>query len=298
LIAERIAGLADGARHVRDAVVHHVFHHERRRGMGRGPTRGHAAPLVDRHVDDHGPRLHQGQILAVDEVRRPGTRDEHAADHEVGTADLVADRVPVGEQAVDVRRRYVVEVAEPFEVRVEEADVGTEAGRHLGRVGADGARPEDRDVRGGHPGNAAEEDAPAHLRLLQVLGPFLDAHPARHLAHRHEQWKPAAFVPQRLVGDGRRARCQEAFGQAAVGGEVKIGEHRLAAPDEGQLGRLRLLDLDDEIGPAKNLGRRLHDRGSAAGVEVVGEAGAGPRGPLHEHGVPRADEFLRPDGQE
>ena len=161
-----------------------VIHHVGRVGVGRGPARGHTASLVDRHVDDHRSRFHELQVVALDEVRRPSARDQHAADHEVGPAEPLADRVAVGVEAVDVGGRDVVEVAKPLEARVEQGDVGSEASGHLGGVGPDRAGPEDEHVGGRHAGHAAQQDATAHLRPLEELGALLDTHAAGHFTHR------------------------------------------------------------------------------------------------------------------
>ena len=57
-------------------------------------------------------------------------------------------------------------------------------GGDLGRVGADDAAAQDGDLGRGDARHAGEQDPAAFLRPLQVLGPFLDAHPAGDLAHR------------------------------------------------------------------------------------------------------------------
>ena len=74
------------------------------------------------------------------------------------------------------------------------ADVGAEAGGDLGGVGADDAAAEDRDVGRRHAGHAAQQDAAAHLRAFEVLGPFLNAHPAGDFAHRRQQRQAALVV--------------------------------------------------------------------------------------------------------
>ena len=157
----------------------------------------------------------------------PGAGDQHRADDQVGPADAVEDVVPVAEQRRHVRRHHVVEVAQPVEVDVEDDDVRAEAGRDLGGVGADDAAAEDDDVGRQHARHAAEQDAAALERPLQVLRPFLDAHPAGDLAHRRQQRQAAAGVLDRLVGDGRDARRHHRPRQPFVGGEVEVGEDDL-----------------------------------------------------------------------
>ena len=108
----------------------------------RRPRRLDAAALVDRHVDDHRPRLHQLEVLLAHQPRRTGPFDQHGADHQVGPHELLADVVPVAVERVDVGRHDVFEISQPVDVDVEDDDVGLKAGRDLGRVLADDAAAE------------------------------------------------------------------------------------------------------------------------------------------------------------
>ena len=108
-------------------------------------------------------------------------------------------------------------------------DVGPEPGGDLGGVGADDPAAQDRDLGRRDARHAAQQDAAALLRPLQVLGPFLDAHPAGHLAHRRQQRQAAPRVAERLVGDRRDPAVDDRAGQRLVGGEVEVGEHDLPA---------------------------------------------------------------------
>ena len=113
-----------------------------------------------------------------------------------------------------------------------QADVGAEAGGHLGGVGPDDAAAEDRDMGRGHARHAAQQNAASHLRPFQILGPLLDAHAAGDFAHRRQQRQAALIVAQRFVGHGRGARGQHGFGQFPVGREMEIGEHDLAGAEQ------------------------------------------------------------------
>ena len=217
--------------------------------MRRRSARGHAPTLINRHVDDHGPRLHEFEIVALNQMGRPRARNQHAANHEVGAGDLLADRVAVGIEAVDVWRRHVVEIPQPLEVGIEQANTGAKARSHLGGIGPDAARPEHRHMGRCHARHATKQDAAAHLRLLEILRPLLDAHPPRHLAHRNQQRQSAAVVAERFVGHGGGAGGEKTLREPAVGGKVKVGEHRLAGADQLQLRGLRLLHLHDHVGP-------------------------------------------------
>ena len=84
------------------------------------------------------------QVLAADQVRRLAPGISTAPMTRSARRQAVEDVVPVAEQRRHVRRHHVVEVAQPVEVDVEDDDVGAEAGRDLGRVGADDAAAEDR----------------------------------------------------------------------------------------------------------------------------------------------------------
>ena len=205
---------------------------------------------------------------------------------------LLADRVAVAEQAVHVGRHDVVEVAQAVHVDVEDGDVGVEAGGDLGRVRADDAAAEDRDVRRRHARHAAQQDAAAHLRPLQKLGALLNAHPAGHFAHRREQRQAALVVGQRFVGDARRAAGEHRFGQLAIGGEVEIGEEHLALADQLQFAGLRLLDFHDQVGPGEDLLGPADQLGARPQIIVIRQAGAEAGARFDQHLVPAADELL------
>ena len=126
------------------------------------------------------------------EPRRSGSGDQDRADDQVGALDRFEDRVPVGIERRDVGRHDVVEVAQAVEVDVEDPDVGAQAGGDLGRVGADDSAAQDGDLGRGDARHAGEQDSAPFLGPLQVLGPFLDAHPAGDLAHRRQERQAAA----------------------------------------------------------------------------------------------------------
>ena len=62
--------------------------------------------------------------------------------------------------------------------------------------------------------------------------------PPRDLAHRRQQRQPALAVLDRLVGDAGRAGVDQALGQLRGGGEVQVGEQRLAGAQQRDLGGL------------------------------------------------------------
>ena len=102
------------------------------------------------------------------------------------------------------------------------------------------------------PGHAAQQQPAAAERLLEHEGARLRGDLARHLAHRRQQRQPPAGVLDRLVGDARRARRDQAPRQLGVGRQVQVGEERVARLQPRDLLGLGLLDLDDQVGLAED----------------------------------------------
>ena len=124
------------------------------------------------------------------------------------------------------------------------------------------------------------------------MAPFLNAHPAGDFAHRRQQRQPALVVGQRFIGDARRAGCQQAFGQLAVGGEMKIGEDHLPFANQRDLALLRLLHLHDHVGPREDLARALDQLGARLHIIAIGQSRARAGPGLDQHLMPAADEFF------
>ncbi len=70
------------------------------------------------------------------------------------------------------------------------------------------------------------------------------------------------------------------------------------APQQRHFAGLRLLDLDDHVGPAVDLFGRGDQFGPMADVVLVGQAGADARARLDQHAVSGAGQFFRPHGQQ
>ena len=179
-------------------------------------------------------------------------------------------RSTCGQQLLDGQRRRVdsrrpvveheLELTQPVDVAVQDIDLGAHADRDLGRVLADDAAPDDHDPSSRHARHAAEEHAaPAH-RLLEHEGARLRRDLAGDLAHRRQQRQTAARIGDRLIGDACRARGDEARRQFGIRREVQVGEERVARAQKRHLGRLRLLDLDDELRLAEDRLRVRDDR--------------------------------------
>ena len=105
------------------------------------------------------------------------------------------------------------------------------------------------------PGAPAEQHTATAVVALEVVGADLGRHAPGHLAHRRQQRQRAVLELHGLVGQRRGAGGEQGLGHLGVGGQVQVGEQHQVGPEEAELGRLRLLDLDHQLG-APRLGRR------------------------------------------
>ena len=101
-----------------------------------------------------------------------------------------------------------------------------------------------RDAR--HP---AEQQAAAAERLLEEVRARLRREPAGDLAHRREQRQPAVVGLDRLVRDGGDPAVDERARERLVGGDVEVREEHEPLAQARVLGRDRLLDLEQHLGP-------------------------------------------------
>ncbi len=69
---------------------------------------------------------------------------------------LFVGSVAIAEEAIDVRRHHIVEVAEPIHVHIQEADIGPEPRGHLRGIRSDHAAAEHRDIRRCHARHTAQ----------------------------------------------------------------------------------------------------------------------------------------------
>ena len=203
-----------------------------------------------------------------DELRRRRADHEHRADHEVRLLgqflDRMLGRVDGLDRATELRR----ELAQPLRRAVDDGHVGAQAHGHLRGVGAGDAAAEDDDLGRGDARHAAEQHAEPAIGLLQRGRADLHRHAAGDLAHRRQQRQTAVRRGHGLVRDAGRAGCSERLRLRLVGGEVQVGEQHLALAQHAALGRLRLLDLDDQLGGVEDLLRGREDAG--AGGLVLG----------------------------
>ena len=108
---------------------------------------------------------------------------------------------------------------------------------------------------GATPGTPPSSDALAAVRLLEQERAGLHGHAARDFAHRREQRQAAARRRHRLVGDADRVARDERLRLRGIGREMQVGEQDLPFAQHRAFGGLRLLHLDDHLGPREDLRR-------------------------------------------
>ena len=216
-------------RNVGHPVMDHPVDDVRGLVVRRGPDRLDAAALVNAHVDDDGAVLHVAHQRLAHQDRRPAAGNQDRPDHQVGMLGVPGHGVRVAVDRGDVGRHDLIEVSQAVQVDVHDDDVGPESCGHPRGVGPDDAATEDEDVGRFDACHAAQEDAAAHHRLFQVLGPFLDGHLAGDFAHGRQERQPPAGVAERLIGHGRDAGGKTPLGQRPRCGKMEIAEDHLAA---------------------------------------------------------------------
>ena len=72
--------------------------------MARGMARFHATTLIDRHVDQHTPWLHQPKLLPLNQARRLGTRNQNGTDNEICPLQLFADCMSIAKKTRRITR--------------------------------------------------------------------------------------------------------------------------------------------------------------------------------------------------
>src|SRR6185437_3093833 len=252
-------GVGHGGGHVGNAVVDDAVDLVAGVGVGGGLGGFDAAALIDGDVDDDGAFFHTADHLLGDNLRGGGAGDEDSADEEVGLASGALDVVGVRGQGVDAAVEDIVELAEAVEVEIHQCHFGAEAEGHLGGVGADDAAADDADVAGRDTGDSAEQDAAAAFLLFEVSGADLDGETAGDLGHGGEEGEGVGAVFDGLVGDAGYAFFEEDVGEFLERGEVEIGEEDEAVAEVVVLLLDGLLDLDDHLGGAPEVGGVAND---------------------------------------
>jgi len=150
-------------------------------------------------------------------------------------------------------------------------------------VQAGDAAADHDDLAGSDAGDPGQQHAVAAGVLEQRARTGQHGQPAGHLAHRTQQRQRAGVGLDGLVRDRRGAGGQQRCGLGLVGREVQVGEQHLVRPKEAVLGSDRLLDLQQQVGLAPDVGSRLDDRGAGRAVVGIGDRGTGAGSGLHEH---------------
>ena len=133
------------------------------------------------------------------------------------------------------------------------------------------APTDDGDLGGRSAGHAAQQQAGAAGRALQMVRGGLHRHPSGDFAHRGQQRQLAVGGLHGLVRDRVDPPLQQELGQLLGRGEVQIGEQLLPFTEPVELRRNGLLDLHDQVSPGKHVvGRAEH---------CIRQAGARPAAP-------------------
>ena len=120
-----------------------------------------AAALVDRDVDDHRARLHAGDHLARDELRRERAGDEHGSDHNVRVGDGFLDLQAGGHEQRGAGAEDLLEMTHAVDRALDDRHVRAQTERDDGGVVSDHPAADDDDLAGSDARHGAEEEAPA-----------------------------------------------------------------------------------------------------------------------------------------
>ena len=246
--------------------------------MGGGARGGEATALVDGDIDHHRAGTHPSHQIGADQLGRGGARHQDGANYQIGLDYGFVDGIESGVDGAHPPGEQIVEEGQPGKRSIEHGHRRPHAQGDPSRVGADHPTADNGDHTGGHTGHTAQQHAGATLLLFQAMGADLDRHPSRHLGHRRQQRQAAFGIGHRLIGDGNTSRIRQRFGLARIGGEMEIGEQHLTGPQQAVFDRLRLLDLDHQIGDGKHFGGRADDLGTGCQIGGIGAANslAGP----------------------
>ncbi len=184
---------------------------------------------------------------------------------------------------------------EAVDVDIEDRHLGPHARGDLSRTGSDHPPAEDDHAPRLDARHAPEKNAPTALGPLEVFRPLLNGELAGDLAHGGQEGQMPVIVGQGFVGDRDALAFDAAEGEIPVSGKMKIGEKRLIVANQGNFGRLGLLDLDDKVSPGPNFICRRNNIGPDRVILAVREsaplAGAG----LDQDGMTIAEQHFCSD---
>ncbi len=147
---------------------------------------------------------------------------------------------------------------------------------------ADDTAADDDHVSRGNAGDASEEDAAAAVRGFKILRAHLDGHAAGHFAHRGEEGQGTVGFADGFISHRVDPRLEEFGGEIGQRRQMEVGEQRQAGTEVGNLGGLRLLHLDDEVGFGPDVGGAVDHHGSGGNVVGVGNGAAQACAGLHQ----------------
>ena len=148
----------------------------------------------------------------------------------------------------------------------------------------------------GHAGHAAQQHAGAPVVLGEAIRADHHGHAAGNLAHRLEQGQ-AAVDFDRLVGESRHAARKHRLGERFVRRQMQVGEKNLTPSQQGDLLRLGLLDLDDEVG-GKRLLVRADDLGARGLVVRIRITAPGAGSAFDQHAVAALGQLIGGGGKQ
>ena len=127
--------------------------------------------------------------------------NQHAADNKIGFTRRLRNVVAVRGQRVEAAAEDVFELAQTVQVHVDERDLGAEAERDPGCIGAHYSSAEDGDMRRRHAGHAAQQNAAAAAFFFEIARAHLHTHAACNFAHGRQQRQRSLAVANRFIGD-------------------------------------------------------------------------------------------------
>jgi hypothetical protein len=265
--------------------------------MGGGSGGFEAAALIDADINDYGAWFHELEVFGGHQPGGSGAGNQNATNDEVGAAELFADVVSVTEECVDVGGHDVIEVAEAFEVDIEDDDIGLEAGGDASCILPDNASTKNRNMGRLNAGDAAEKNSATFLGAFEEFCSLLNAHPPCHFAHGSEQRQIVAGAAKGFVGNSGDSGFEQVVGELFVCGEVEVGKDDLFRPEEWPFAGERFLDFDDQIGGSKDLGMGIHECSAAGGIIVIRDAAPETSAAFDEHAMSVADKFFDAAGE-
>ena len=254
----------------------HAVDRAHRFGVGGFLAGGDAAPLIDRHVDDHRSRPHLLHQCLVHQGGGAVARQQHGADQQIGRGHETLQQAAAAHQAHQTPLALALQAPQALRAVVEQQHLRIHGGRQPGGVPADAAGAEHHHPCRPYTGAASDQDPPAAVGLLQQVGAHLSGQPPGDLAHRRQQGQAAVVELHRFVGDGGGACRQQGAAHRRVGGQVQVGEQHQVWAKEIEFLRLRLLDLHHQVSGPGLLPAHQQCAGRGEGLVVEAGATAGP----------------------